>query len=253
MKNEIGIYDLSGCSNLGYKERIDIYKQVGFNEIALYLDDKYMQNNEHYVDIINYAKKRGLYIKQVHLDYAISNLICDENSSLYFDYLNEKAIECENLGISCVVVHASKGDVAPLITIKQLQKLQSVTKAHKSISFCFENVRNNNNLRKILSLNEPNIKMCYDLGHAHAYDNETKLLNEFVNQIGCSHLHNNFGSDEHLILTEGNIDYKPIVKTLCGIKSISNCIEAFPPKGDLLDREQFKDFVEKCYNSTKML
>jgi len=35
----LGIYDLNICSNLDYKARLDIYKNAGFKEFALYLDD----------------------------------------------------------------------------------------------------------------------------------------------------------------------------------------------------------------------
>ena len=29
----IGIYDINTCSNLNYKERLDIYKKCGFNDL----------------------------------------------------------------------------------------------------------------------------------------------------------------------------------------------------------------------------
>ena len=51
-----GLYNINLSSNLTYKERLDIYRSVGFEELALYLDCEYQTNNEKYLDIINYAK-----------------------------------------------------------------------------------------------------------------------------------------------------------------------------------------------------
>ena len=76
-----GIYDINDSPHLSYKERLDIYKDVGFKEIGIYLDNNYMKNDENYRDIIKYANNINLKIKQVHLDYKISNLICSKDSN----------------------------------------------------------------------------------------------------------------------------------------------------------------------------
>ena len=68
---KLGIYDLNESSLLDYKERINIYKEVGFTSVGVYLDDNYMANDENYLDIIEYARSIGLDINQVHIDYKI--------------------------------------------------------------------------------------------------------------------------------------------------------------------------------------
>ena len=128
----------------------------------------------------------------------------------------------------------------------QVKKLLKVTRSYPDVVFCFENVRENSNLEKILSLNEPNIRMCYDLGHAHAYDDENKLLNRFYDKIVCSHLHNNYGQDDHNILKDGEIDYEPILYKLASIYDSSNCLECFPARGLELSEKEFEDFVKSC-------
>ena len=95
----IGIYDIDKVCDIDYKKRLKIYKDCGFNEVALYLDNTYLNENENYIDIISHARKLNLQVKQVHIDYKISNLICDENSNQYFDYLENKIIECISLKI----------------------------------------------------------------------------------------------------------------------------------------------------------
>ena len=104
----IGIYDINTSSNLNYKERLNIYKKCGFQEIALYLDSNYQYNNENYIEIINYAKEIGLQIRQAHIDWKISNLICDTDSDEYFDYVETKLKEAHHLDIKYVVAHASQ-------------------------------------------------------------------------------------------------------------------------------------------------
>ena len=244
MKN-IGIYDLTDCSNLDYKTRIDIYKSCGFDELGLYLDNNYMQGNENYMDIIGFAQSVGMKIKQVHIDYKIANLICDDSTNEYFEYLETKAVECESLQIPYVVLHASKGDNPPEISQNRLKKLENFSKKHPNLTFCFENVRNNTNLEKILGLDLNNIKMCYDLGHAHAYGNEKELCEKYKNKIVCSHLHNNYGKDDHNILSDGEIDYAPILEQLIKIPNVSNCFECFPGKNLILSEEKFENFVKK--------
>ena len=106
---KIGIYDLNECSYLNYKERLEIYKRVGFTSVGLYLDNNYMSNREEYEDIIEYARKLGLEVNQVHIDYKISNMICEDKET-YFNYVEKKLRECIKSKIPYLVLHASKGD-----------------------------------------------------------------------------------------------------------------------------------------------
>ena len=127
---KIGIYDLNECSSLNYKERLDIYKSVGFTSVGTYIDDNYMSNNESYVEIVKYAKEIGLEVNQVHVDYKISNLIC-EDSNAYFDYVERKLNECIDLGVKYMVLHASKGDGAPGLGEEGLTKLKELMSKYK--------------------------------------------------------------------------------------------------------------------------
>lgn len=248
-----GIYDIDKATTLTYQERLDIYKDIGFNELALYLDNSYLKENETYEQIIKYANKINTKIKQVHIDYKISNLITDETTSLYFEYLEQKINECIKFNIPYLVTHASMGDNPPEISEKQLKKLENLAKKYqdKNIIICFENVRNNNNLNKIIDLNLPNIKVCFDLGHAHCYGNEHELFEKYLPNICCTHLHNNFGKDTHNLLNIGDIDYKYFLNLLKKHKNISNCLECFPEYGKVLNKQEFILFIKNCFNSLK--
>ena len=117
--------------------------------------------------------------------------------------------------------------------------------------FCFENVRNNYDLDKMLNLNIFNIKICFDLGLAFAHSTGKPLFDKYKDKIICSHLHNNFGEDSHNLLTNGNIDYKPIVTELVKIENVSNCLESYPPRGANLSKQEFEDFVKISFDCVK--
>ena len=246
-----GIYDINLSSNLTYKERLDIYSKCGFKEIAIYLDCEYQTNEEKYLDIINYARSIELKIQQVHLDWKISNLICDSTTDQYFEYIYSKLIEADTLGIIYVVAHASQGDNPPEITDAQLNKFKSMMEKlyNRNVILCIENVRNNNNLNRLLELDLKNVKVCFDLGHAHCYGNEKELFEKYREQIVCSHLHNNVGKDTHEPLHQGDINYKYFIKELSKIDNASNCLECFPPMGSKLSKTEFEEFVQDCYKS----
>ena len=248
-----GIYDIDKATTLNYKERLDIYKNIGFNEVALYLDNNYLKETETYDQIINYAKEINLQINQVHVDYKISNLITDNTSNVYFEYLEQKINECIKFNIPYLVTHASMGDTPPEISDEQLLKLKTLCEKYKNNNtiICFENVRNNTNLNKIINLNLPNIKVCFDLGHAHCYGNEKDLFAKYFTKIKCTHLHNNFGKDTHNLLNFGDIDYKYFLEKLKNNNKISNCLECFPEYGKVLNKEEFVEFIKNSFNSLK--
>ncbi len=242
---EFGIYDINVSNTLNFKERLEIYKKIGFSSVGLYIDENYMENNESYEDIILHAKNIGLKINQVHVCYKLSNDIC-ENSENYISYMTEKLKVCEKHGIKNMVLHASKGDNPPEINGEQIAMIEALTNEHKSVNLAFENVRNNTNLKKILNSKANNITFCFDLGHANAY-NSFDLLDKFAHKITCSHLHSNHGSDTHELLSLGEIDYKPIINKLKFLNA-DLCLEVFPARGTSLSAAEFENFIKQAFD-----
>ncbi len=251
----LGIYDINLSSELSYKQRLDIYKNCGFEEIAIYLDQEYQRKGENYIDIIAYARKIGLEINQVHIDWQIANEICNEDSDRYFEYITAKLKEANTFKIKYIIAHASKSDNPPILSNTQLAKFKSMMQNLKGLdtTLCIENVRRNENLDKILELNLDNVKVCFDLGHAHAYGNEKEIFKKYKNKIRCSHLHNNYGSDTHELLDNGEIDYKYFVKELVKMSNVSNCLECFPPMHSNLNKTEFENFIKHCYHTATQI
>ena len=84
-------------------------------------------------------------------------------------------------------------------------------------------------------------------GKVLTYDNEFNLLNKYKDYIVCAHLHNNNGIDSHNRLSQGEIDYKAVLKELFKTPIKSACLECFPPKGTMFDKDGFKQFIKECY------
>lgn len=247
----VGIYDLNIDTVLDYKSRLDIYKKCGFADIGIYLDERYQREDEKdYSKIINYAHSIGLKISQVHLDYKISNEICNDESSAYFDYIASKMEEALKYNIPIVVAHASKGDTPPKLTDTGKERFKEMMKKFegKNIVLAIENVRNNDNLDSLLSLGSPNVKVCFDLGHAHAYGNEYELFQRYHDKIICTHLHNNCGSDTHHPLDKGEIDYKYFLTKLNSMPDVVNTLECFPKANHKLDAKEFEEFIKHCFD-----
>ena len=60
------------------------------------------------------------------------------------------------------------------------------------------------------------VSICWDTGHANLLDNNQEKAIEYTgNRIKCTHIHNNYGNDDHHALpSQGNIDWNIIMKAL---------------------------------------
>ena len=247
---KIGIYDID-VVNLSIQERFEIYKSVGFTHVGFYFDNSYLKENENYLQLIEIANKCGLNINQLHLDYKNSNMLSINEDNDFIKYIEIKIDEAINYGVKQLVLHASKGNEAPLISPYSIKRLKKLSKklVKYNVELCFENVRDNTNLDKIMSLNLENINMCYDSGHAHCYSNEKEIINKYKDKITATHLHDNFTSDDHYKIGEGSIEWDAISSLLNETRRKIDYLESFPPRGSELSRKQFTDFVKDLYDA----
>ena len=249
---KLGIYDIGKCgSNLTAKERFKIYKDAGFTHIGFYLDNNYLDDGETYEELVNLSNENGLIIDQIHLDYKNSNMVEFDCDNEYLSYIENKINECKKFGIKHIIVHSSMGNNPPTISNFVLNKLHIYDNMMQDCDtkLCFENVRVNNNLYKIMDQNYNNIAICFDSGHAHCYIDEIEFLNKFKHKIVCTHLHDNFGNkDLHLTISKGNINWKIISKLLKNTNRVVDYLECFPSREETLDYDKFVNFTIDAYN-----
>lgn len=97
---------------------------------------------------------------------------------------------------------------------------------------------------EIDAVNDPRLKVCLDIGHAHANSNQSveNWIVSLGNRIGYLHLHNNHGknknkpsfmNDEHLGLNNGTIKIKKVLNLLK--KHCPNAICAIECKLDYIE------------------
>lgn len=68
-------------------------------------------------------------------------------------------------------------------------------------------------------LEETDLKICFDIGHANTMGQIDEMLETFRGRIGNIHIHDNMGDrDSHLTMGEGNIDFAKALSKLKGYK-----------------------------------
>lgn len=244
----IGIYDIDSTS-LSIKERFSIYKEIGFNYVGFYFDNSYLKKGETYLDLIKTANEIGLKISQVHLDYKNSNMFALDGDNEFINYVEMKVDEAISYNIKDLVIHASKGNEPPRISLYNLKRLKKISKklVKYNVRLCFENVRDNSNLEIVMNEGIENVCICYDSGHGHCYIDELSFLNKYKDLIVTTHIHDNFKEDSHDIVGKGNIDWYKIVNALNKTKREVDYLECFPPRGKELNKEEFKTFIKEVY------
>lgn len=247
---KVGIYDIGKVCDISIKERFEIYKKCGFEYVGFYMDNSYIDDGEDYIDMLHIAKDVGLKIDQLHLDYKMSNMMADTMDNDYIRYIIDKINEAKLYNIPYLVLHASMGNTPPDMSEYMPNRLYDIDKLldDSDTKLCFENVRCNNNLDKIMDINLSNFGICFDSGHANCYSDSLKFLEKYSDKILCTHLHDNMGTDTHDIIFNGNIDWSKVYPLIERSNRGIDYLECFPPRGAKLNRKEFVEFVQNCYN-----
>ncbi|MBR5229312.1 MAG: sugar phosphate isomerase/epimerase [Firmicutes bacterium] len=142
------------------------------------------------------------------------------------DRLNEAYEVCTRLGIKKMVVHTGW---MPFIYFKNWQAEKGAEFWQKfmedkasDFTICIENVLEDEPFMLLDMMNQirdPRIKLCLDIGHAHAMTSSEIPVEKWIEVLGPYishfHLHNNDGSgDAHRPFGEGTMDMPRILQTI---------------------------------------
>ncbi|MBQ4650424.1 MAG: sugar phosphate isomerase/epimerase [Firmicutes bacterium] len=140
--------------------------------------------------------------------------------------LNEAYKVCEYFAIKKMVVHTGW---MPFIYFKSWQAEKGASFWQKfmadkpgDFTICVENVLEDEPymmLDMMKQISDPRIKVCLDIGHAHAMTSADIPVKKWIEVLGPYishfHLHNNNGSgDDHRPFDEGTMDMVNILKTI---------------------------------------
>ena len=203
---------------------IKAVKSAGFENVFLTL------NSDITRDDISKVVSSGLVIQNIHLPY---NVPCKFINSLWKDEDETKtAIELLKNGIDIaydfrvdtVVLHASSSWNPPEkseIGIANYRYLADYC-ADKNITLAIENIKRVDYVEYLLdSIPMPNIKFCFDVGHANAFSKNLYSYNweRMLSRLHCIHMHDNDGqNDQHLIPGMGNVKWGFVLPKLMEAK-----------------------------------
>jgi sugar phosphate isomerase/epimerase len=164
----------------------------------------------------DFFTKNSGFLYSIHSDIA---RLTDEGefAKINYDILHNEIILCSMFNIKHLIFHAKHSKK----TNELIRKLSEFAKT-KNVQLCLEN----NILSSIDELEDafntnPDLKMNLDIGHLnvllHKKSNITieDYLKKLKDKIIYLHIHDNDGkSDEHLALSDGNVDYRKIFSLL---------------------------------------
>ncbi|MEA4847469.1 MAG: sugar phosphate isomerase/epimerase [Clostridiaceae bacterium] len=190
-----------------------IIKDAGFDNILLWWGDEFAELNGPKEKIAETALKTGLFIENVHLPYDKVNLLWEEDLSsedLLNHYLHAiDGISAQN--IPTAVFHPSDRHPAPPPNMSGLRRIEELVRhaEERKVDLAIENLGHNEHLHYIFRhIESPNLKFCYDSGHANCAGKREDLLALYGDKLAALHLHDNRGKgDEHLIPGEGEINW----------------------------------------------
>ncbi|MGN1042772.1 MAG: sugar phosphate isomerase/epimerase family protein [Christensenellales bacterium] len=202
-----------------YRHRIEIIKETGFDGVmALFRFSKsfYQECEE--------IQKSGLIIDSLHLPFrGIANKLwlSDKQSEVFINEMKEGIDYAASMNINKVTIHTSASKMPPPKRNVAIARIKSLCDYadDKGINVCIENLRRKDYFLYVSdNLNSVNAKICFDIGHMHAFWRGG--LSSFAEEVDfskivCCHLHDNKGHfDSHLPPYKGTIDWSEACKHL---------------------------------------
>ncbi len=233
-------------------ETIYSIKNAGFNNVFVqWYDEDWKVSQEEQVKL---CKELGLNVIFAHLGYQNINSIWEEGikgEELVERYKNDIK-KCKNNNIPMVVMHLTRGKIAPMYNEIGLNRIRKIVEYAKKldVKVAFENTKIKGYLEYVLeNIKEENVGICFDSGHNHVHFDDEFDFEFFKGRIFAVHLHDNDKTDDmHLLPFDGTIDWKEIIANLkrCNYKGPITLELKY--KYDYLKLE-INDFYKKAYDT----
>lgn len=247
--------DLRRVQSLCEQNNLGLEIQRFYNPALIGTEETNKLIDEYKNSLVNFKGGKSLHAPFWDLNLGSKNAAVREATMKAFNYAYEVA---KSLGCTEIVIHngfvpntsfyegwvrnavlfwkeffSDKDDSITMMTENQCEEDSEVLKM------------------EIDALNDPRLKVCLDIGHAHANSNMKveDWITSLGERIGYLHLHNNHGkkegrpsylNDEHLGLDMGTID----------IRSVLELLEKHCPKA-IWNIECKLDYIEDSVNNLK--
>ena len=201
----------------------------------------YSEKEEKFISIIYEIKRKlkssDLCVNQIHGPWRFP--ACDsteDDRAERFGKMTKALVIAKHLGAKYMAIHplmpfghntSINADIVFNINVKYYSALANIAK-NLGVIICLENLpfkdfpisRTEEVIRLIDTIDHPNVRMCFDTGHAHILGEN---LGNSIRMIGHDrlkilHIHDNNGvSDDHLHPYDGTIDWSDVAEGLFDI------------------------------------
>ena len=200
-------------------DRLRLIKGAGFQSVLLWwaVESTYEPTVPHKMET---AQRFGLSVENAHLQFAKMNTLWNDGyeGEHYCAELCGLVAEAGIYGVPTLVVHLTRTTTPPPFSglgFSRFQRLCEVAE-RANVNLAFENLRAPEYLYEFMRrIDSPRIGVCFDAGHNHCFNPESRVCRDFASRIFAVHLHDNDGTrDAHNIPGDGTIDWKEVRKEL---------------------------------------
>ena len=244
--------------NIDKKLRAKLISSAGFNNIITSDDKKYKKTNGSLKFQVKQAKKYGLSLSSLHMQYETNDLPNFWKEGKKGEKLKKILLKdvknAKKYGFTCVVVHLV-GEYSIFGEKRLLEVLDFCKKLN--IPLAIENIGEKKLFIDVLNnISHPMLKVCFDVGHQNFIDKDFDIVKNYDDKIIALHIHNNNGVIDQHALT-GTIDWKELGKKLSNHKNISldfELKEPLPnhtPEEYLIKAKEIADTLEQYIQNKK--
>lgn len=203
--------------NVNAIETINAIKNAGFKNVFVQWYDKEFEVDQ--LTQVKLCKENNLNIIFAHLGYQKINEIWSEEGEYFVDRYKKDILDCHNLGIDMVVMHACSKSEAPGPNEIGLRRFKQINEYAKSlgVKIALENTKIKKHIEYLLdNIDDSNFGLCFDLGHFHAHFNDEWNIEKYKDRVFAIHLHDNHGDnvDEHLLPFDGTLNWQMVINKL---------------------------------------
>jgi sugar phosphate isomerase/epimerase len=231
MERKLGIFAecLRGVSSV---DALPLLKKAGFNCYTTYL-----HRREDVGKLVEAGNALGLNCESIHAPFMTKDAYCNDmwkpgpSYITMYNYYIESINSAAMYNIPSVVIHFMGNWAAPQMSSEGLHRFDEIVAyaVEKGVTIAFENMIRVGSLAYAADRYEkiPNVRFCYDFGHAHcysgyAYAEDLEWMDIFTDRVVTTHIHDNQGFlkdykgeiDFHLVPFEGNLDYQHVMNKM---------------------------------------
>ena len=239
-----------------FYQEISMIRQAGFEVVSLGARPTHSgyDTAEGRKIIRKIIEQNGIQIDSVHAPFPEGDKLfsIDENERLESINQCKLAIDAAlEIGGKIVVIHLISygipdGDTKQKMIEQGFGSVKTLTEhaIDKNVKLALENGQKQDYdsvlSQLLIEFSDVSVGFCYDSGHENVQGACFNILEKFGHRLLTTHLHDNLGSDTHLLPYEGNIDWKRFREIVHSINYSGNLLlESDMKNSKFREPEQF--------------